>query len=238
MKVCLLLSGQLRNAVEIFPYFEKNLLSLYDVDVFISSWRNTSQIDSSNNFNVVPYDDSLSEVVRLYNPASIELESYDYNYNNIWVDMVNPFKSKIETNTNLVSMCSMFYKMMKSNEVKNNFKKINNIHYDLVIQTRMDIKLEEELKLSLPNKNTLYIPKGWDWSGGLNNLLAYGDEDTMNQYCNLFNHYTNILTGMDLINSEKVTKQYIETKTNLTIDRPAVDLTLRNMNIKETYWFN
>ena len=60
MKVCLLLSGQLRNAVEIFPYFEKNLLSLYDVDVFISSWRNTSQIDSSNNFNVVPYDEYWS----------------------------------------------------------------------------------------------------------------------------------------------------------------------------------
>lgn len=237
MKVALLLSGQVRNAKDIFPFFNEQLLSHYDIDVFVSSWKTSSKINPSNNFGSVPQDDNISDVLNLFKPKAFEFENYDYGYNDLWVNTVEPFQHKKETNTNLVSICSMFYKMMKVNQIKNNYCDLTGVKYDLVIWTRFDIKFEEKLNLDNIIPNTVYLPKGWDWSNGYNNLIAWGDDRTMNQYCNLFLQFESVLDSMEAINSEQITKQYIKTKTNIKVERPEFDLSLRDMNIKDTYWF-
>ena len=56
MKVALLLSGQMRNADEVFPKFKTNLLDRYDIDVFISTWDSPNVYDSVKLFNPIAID--------------------------------------------------------------------------------------------------------------------------------------------------------------------------------------
>ena len=68
MKVCLLLSGHMRNSEEVFPYFKSNLLDRYDVDTFISVW------DSSMIYVHTP---KIYETIKLFKPVAFEIENYE-----------------------------------------------------------------------------------------------------------------------------------------------------------------
>lgn len=221
MKVCLLLSGQMRNADEVFALFKSNLLDRYDVDTFISTW------DSPN----------VYDLVKPFNPIAVDIEDYTIQFTEKFKDIVKNDEYKLETNANLVSACAMWYKTMRVNQLA-----INHIRwfgeYDIVIKTRPDIQIEQPIEFIKPISNTIYIPKGWDWSEGIGDLMAYGDFKTMNNYCTLFYDFKTIIKEMDRINPERILKSYLEKFDEIKIERPEIDLTLRDMNIKTTYWFS
>jgi hypothetical protein len=220
MKVCLLLSGQMRNANETYKSFETNLLDRYDVDTFISTW------DSPN----------VYDTIKLFNPIAVDIEDYTIQFSDKFKDIVKDDEYKLETNANLVSACAMWYKAMRVNQLKT-------IHqrwfgdYDVIIKTRPDIILEQPIELIEPINNTIYIPKGWDWSEGIGDLMAYGQNDVMIDYCNLFYDFKYVIKEMDIINPERILKTYLE-DFEFKIERPEIDLTLRDVNIKSTYWFS
>ena len=221
MKVCLLLSGQMRNADEVFPLFKSNLLDRYDVDTFISTW------DSPN----------VYDLVKLFNPIAVDIEDYTIQFTEKFKDIVKDDEHKLETNANLVSMCAMWYKTMRVNQLVINHSKWFG-EYDIVIKTRPDIRIEQPIEFIKPNSNTIYIPKGWDWSEGIGDLMAYGDVKTMNDYCTLFYDFKPIIKEMNKINPERILKTYLEKFDEIKIERPEIDLTLRDINIKTTYWFS
>lgn len=237
MKVCLLLSGQLRNAKEMFPHFKKNLLDIYDVDVYISTWQS----------------EYIQEVIDLYNPVSIDIEKYEAGFEDKWIEETkngNSFEVKwieevkntsqrIEKSSNLKSCLSMWYKTMRVNRIKNDYQKLMGIQYDVVIKTRPDIRFDEPVNISKIIPNTLYIPLGWDWFNGINDLMAWGDTDVMNSYCNLFYEFNNLITKSHNLSAETVLKEYIKNNSNIpNIKRECVDITLRDRNIKETYYLS
>lgn len=211
----------MRNADEVFPLFKSNLLDRYDVDVFISTW------DSPNVYNLV----------KLFNPIAFDIEDYTIQFTKKFKDIVKEDEFKLETNANLVSACAMWYKTMRVNQLA-----INHIkwfgEYDIVIKTRPDIIIEQPIEFIKPNINTIYIPKGWDWSEGIGDLMAYGDVKTMNDYCTLFYDFKSIIREMNKINPERILKTYLEKFDEIKIERPEIDLTLRDINIKTTYWFS
>jgi hypothetical protein len=221
MKVCLLLSGQMRNADEVFPLFKSNLLDRYDVDVFISTW------DSPNVYNLI----------KLFNPIAVDIEDYTIQFTKKFKDIVKEDEFKLETNANLVSACAMWYKTMKVNQLMINHSKWFG-EYDIVIKTRPDIRIEQPIEFINPNSNTIYIPRGWDWSEGIGDLMAYGNVKTMNDYCTLFYEFKSIIKEMHKINPERILKTYLEKFDEIKIERPEIDLTLRDINIKTTYWFS
>jgi hypothetical protein len=122
---------------------------------------------------------------------------------------------------------------MRVNELKNRH---TNNQYDIIIKTRPDITIEQPIELINPIDNSIYIPKGWDWSQGIGDLMAYGDTNMMDRYCNLFNNFKDIIDKLDKINPERILKSHL-TNSKCEIERPEIDLTLRDMNIKTTYWF-
>jgi FkbM family methyltransferase len=223
MKVCLLLSGQLRNAKETYPHFKKNLLDKYDVDVYISTWQS----------------EHIQQIIELYKPVSVDIENYEFGFEEKWDTITKDEIHKLEKNSNLVSCISMWYKTMKVNRIRNDYQKLMGIQYDVVIKTRPDIKLEEPLELSQFNQNTLYVPYGWDWFYGINDLMAWGDESIMNSYCNLFYEFSNLVSRLDRINPERLLKEYIKNNSDIIkVTREYVDITLRDINIKQTYSFS
>jgi hypothetical protein len=220
MKVCLLLSGQMRNANETYKSFETNLLDRYDVDTFISTW------DSPN----------VYDTIKLFNPIAVDIEDYTIQFSDKFKDIVKDDEHKLETNANLVSACAMWYKTMRVNQLRNNYERWFG-EYDVVIKTRPDIIIEQPIDLIEPNNNIIYIPKGWDWSEGVGDLMAYGQRGIMNDYCNLFYDFKYLIREMDTINPERILKAYLE-DCEIKIERPEIDLTLRDVNIKSTYWFS
>ncbi len=224
MKVALLLSGQMRNADEVFPKFKTNLLDRYDIDVFISTWDSPNVYDS----------------VKLFNPTAVDIENYEAEFADRFKYIVKDDEWKLETNANLVSACSMWYKTMRVESLLDYRKRWFGDVYDVVIKTRPDILIEEPIELIIPSANTIYIPKGWDWSEGIGDLMAYGDDKVMKDYCTLFYDFKAVIGNMDKINPERILKSYLDyyVVDDLKIERPEIDLTLRDMNIKSTYWFS
>lgn len=221
MKVALLLSGQMRNADEVFPKFKTNLLDRYDIDVFISTWDSPNVYDS----------------VKLFNPIAIDIENYEAGFADRFKNIVKDDEWKLETNANLVSACSMWYKTMRVHSLLEDRNRWFG-EYDVVIKSRPDILIEEPIELIKPSDSTIYIPKGWDWSEGIGDLMAYGSNKAMKDYCTLFYDFKIVIRDMDKINPERILRAYLEDFDNLKIERPEIDLTLRDMNIKSTYWFS
>jgi len=218
MKVCLLLSGQMRNADEVFPSFKSNLLDRYNTDIFISTW---------NSYNI-------QQSINLFNPISVDIENYEAGFQSKWNELTSHYQYKLETNANLVSMISMWYKTLQVNQLKKKYENLMGFKYDLIIKTRPDIILEEPIHLV--QSDNFAIPFGWDWSNGINDLMAWGNQSNMETYCELFYMFTNLANSMDTINAETMLREYLKIK-NIKPTRPKVDLTLRDMNIKTTYWF-
>jgi hypothetical protein len=219
MKVCLLLSGGMRNATETFTSFKSNILERYNTDVFISTW---------NCHNVY-------ESINLFNPISFDVENYEAGFQSKWETLVNHNQHKLETNANLVSMISMWYKTLRVNQLRTQYENLMGFKYDLIIKTRPDIKIEEPINLiQSPN---LSIPYGWDWSGGINDLMAWGNQSNIQMYCELFYMFNALANYMDKINPETMLREYLNIK-NIKTERPEIDLSLRDINIKTTYWFS
>jgi hypothetical protein len=58
----------------------------------------------------------------------------------------------------------------------------------------------------------------------------------MHEYCTLFYDFKEVIADMDRINPERILKKYLE-DCSIDVERPEIDLTLRDINIKSTYWF-
>ena len=227
MKVALLLSGNMTDWTVNYIYFKRYLLDHYDVDIFISTWKGYKiyEIDGLRPDNT-------------YNPIVFDVQDYEKGFGNTWSKITEPFEYKKEDNTNLDSCMSMWYKAQRVNELKNEYQSITGINYDLVIKTRPDLKLEKKVVLRKPKKDILYIPKGWDWSGGINDLFAYGNSKVMDVYADLFKSYIYLLQECNVsLNPEIILKDYINNSEGIKVKRPLIDMTLRDMNIKQTYNF-
>jgi hypothetical protein len=221
MKIALLLSGEVRDLSDNFTNLKSNLLDLYNIDLFLSVWS----------------FDGIDDVIKKLNPLNFEVENYEM-YSTIFNDMVQSYLSKSEINTKLNNCLSMWYKSKRVNELKKNYESLMGVRYDVVIKSRPDLRFDEPAEIKIPKNNTVYIPKGWDWSGGINDLLSYSDSQTMDTYCSLYDFYFEILKKSDRkLNAELILKRYLNLHTDLNIERPELNLSLKNTKIKSTYYF-
>lgn len=223
MKIALLLSGEIRDSFKQYKSLKDNLLDLYDVDIFLSTW-------SSN---------GMDRMLQIFKPVSVDIEDYSKGYNRLWKSITEPYEHKLEQNANLLSCLSMWYKTYRVNVLRLQYEQTMGVKYDLIIKSRPDLTLEEPFKLEVPKENTLYIPRGWDWSGGINDLCAYGDSHSINKYCGLYHFYEPSVKAIQRkLNPEIILDFYLKTIEGLKIERPEIDMTLRGLNIKSTYHFS
>lgn len=218
MRACVLLSGQIRNNKDVYMSIKKNLIDVYNADVFISTWTPTSKDDST-----------IDELISNYNPVAIEVESYDLDFYETFKQMVSP-QWDLSPETNAVSVFSMHYKIMKVNRLKEVYEKTNGFTYDIVIRTRFDLSIDSPLNYIIPEKNHLYIPRGYDHRRGYNDLFAIGSSESINYYSNIFNNLTQILNSGHLLHPESLLKVYLD-MSGLQLVRPLMDLSLRGIKV-------
>lgn len=196
MKVALLLSGRFRGSYIPFNYLERNLISKYKPDIFI-------------NYNYKDDDDiecDKEELVQLYNPKLINFEKTPDIVKES-VGMVNGYEYATESTPN--SIFNMWWGIYQSNELKKKYEEENGFKYDVVIRTRFDVEILEEVELRNWS-DSIFIPIGADHRDGFNDLLAYGSSHTMDYYCSTFHNLVDYIKGGELIHPERLLRAHLE----------------------------
>lgn len=141
----------------LYNELNKNLLSEYDIDIFFHTWKNRYK----------------KQILKLYKPKKFIIEKFkkgkfdlfDYNLNYInFYDDVSKLKSEnknpVEVYKNSVYRAnSRWYSQCKSLELMKNYKDNFNENYELVIQSRFDLKFNIKINLNKLNKKILHLVK-------------------------------------------------------------------------------
>jgi len=133
MKVALCLSGQPRSFEKGFEYYKKNLLDVYDVDVFLHTWY----------YDFFDY----SKLIDLYKPKSIKVQK-PLNIN------LERFSQYCNYN-----IFSLFYGIKQSYSLLQETENDEDFKYDWVVRSRYDYALNFSPDFSKLDQKKLYVPK-------------------------------------------------------------------------------
>lgn len=205
MKIALCLSGQPRVVDQGFHNIKQSILDKNDVDVFIHTWFDSNNLSTNS---VIPGREchtldplAIEKLENFYQPKKLLVEKpkrwkRSYGFPDkcftdawTWALEVNGGLDIAKEYINNITH-SMFYSMMMSNLIKEQYSSEQNIEYDLVIRNRIDFSPHVVLDLSkvkLDNDVLVYQdlkqPNGMisDWFG-------MGTTNTMNVFCGVYNH--------------------------------------------------
>lgn len=233
MKVALILSGQFREAKYCYKGIKENILDIYNPDVFISTWTNSSNITPSGWFGNYQNDDcTISDIIEMYKPKSIELDTFDDEEYQPFKKMADKLDSKINYKTKSTNVNAMWYKRHRANLLRKQFEDLNNFKYDVVISSRFDLEILEPLSFEL-KENHLLIPIGFDWCEGLSDLFALGNSDTMNDYFDLYNLMEYYRLEKNVSAAPELIMKYHVSHKNLEVIRFLLKCKLRGSNVWE-----
>ena len=165
MRLALCLSGQARSYKAAYPYIKKNLLDLYDVDVFLHSWKR----------------DNLKEreLVNLYEPVAFQ---FDYD---LAKDINNDLQ--VVNGSHPANFCtSMFYSIYKANDLKVSYELGTEFTYDFVIRSRFDFALNTQFNFENLDRNTIYVSLDAEGQIMLNDQFAIGSSANMDTYSSTY----------------------------------------------------
>lgn len=182
--IALCFSGQPRLINRGYQTFFEKIIKVYNPIVFVHTWFDAEKVGQPFEYGYqYGRDEKLSshaidDINTLYNPKSIETQpqlQFDtsgfVNRRNICMPQ-RPF-----------NVLSGFYSMKKSNQLKMDYEKSNNIKFDLVIKCRFDIEIVEFSDHEI-SENTVYGIHSSE--GELGDQIFYSNSDTMDKICNLY----------------------------------------------------
>lgn len=242
MKVALCLSGQPRSIDSGFYALNESILKHNDVDVFIHTWFDennfsTNSVIPGREENVVD-PNSIDKLQKYYSPKKMLVElpkKWEEKYEFTDLCFIKAWTWALEVRSGIDSakeyICntanSMFYSIMMSNKIKNEYSELNNIKYDLVIRNRIDYSPHMELKFdemftdefedNVLIYHDLYQPNDMiaDW-------FAMGRPNAMNIYSGVYNNITDLINQSNKIDgywcNELLLKHHIQNN-NIKVEK-------------------
>lgn len=148
-KIAIQLFGHLRSYKDTYISFNKNLLEPlkkegYEIDVFLHSWTETDTSEQSwHNINGDTRgrntsNDDITCVRKFYKPKKFKLEKQ------LLVDNFELREKFMNLPRQYSAIINSAYTKFRVNELRLQYEKENNIHYDYIIQTRPDILFNNE----------------------------------------------------------------------------------------------
>lgn len=197
MKIAILFSGRISFFEKSYSNIMKNIVQGNQVDFFVS-YPKDPDINETNSF------------LEKFEPKAF-MES-DEQYFNIDRFPPPPPQYWVKSRNNL--MC-MFLNRKNVIELFKKYVEENNIHYDLVISTRIDFLLHSKLNLNQllqkSNQNFLCIPSGEDWLG-INDRIAIGNMKTMIEYMLCYDSLEYLFERGTYVYPEIALKDYVNYK--------------------------
>lgn len=179
MKAAFLFSGQLRGFKHCIESNEKYLFSAF------------AEYDT---FFYIPDTDG-KKLFDIYNPTSVLVEKDQTHrelpefQNNIGYSSDRMVKNGYECKGRMQHYFLQWYGVKRVFDVFDNYKKLNDIEYDVVFRIRTDIKFYNQFAYNPFDGIQISDKFG---HGGIHDRLAYGSYENMKYYCSL---YDNIYSG-------------------------------------------
>jgi len=203
MKAALCLSGQPRVVEVGYQKLYNTVLKHNDVDVFIHTWFDPENLSTQS---VIPgreahalSPNAINKLVELYQPKKIVVDKpkvwnrhFDYPQRTFerahtWVFDVVDGVEEAKKYLDNTSHC-MWYSIMMSNLLKEQYATETNTQYDYVIRNRIDYGPHLELNLQDPPENdVVYYQHLEQPDGMIADWFAMGSSNAMNVYAGVFN---------------------------------------------------
>ena len=211
MRVAVCFSGMPRSFKTVYESHKKFIFDVLseqgiEYDIFIHTWNNKVKYPK-----YLSDEGTVEELIELYKPTAFKIETYDDKkiHELLNDSKVNEYHEYIDHNNDLNNIgdwiggglltnntISLFYGLNESNKLRIE----SGIKHDIIIKTRFDNIMFDKLNIAtLSNeKNTVYCPMGYEPDdrerlGTVNDILAVGDEHSMNVYMSLYNRLFNLL---------------------------------------------
>lgn len=205
MKVAILFAGRILNYDIYYNNLKQFILKDHDVDIFLSHSKELNE--------------DLTGFINLYKPKIVIDENIQY-------DGIYP------NNYNLICMYCNRYRLFQC------FKKYckdNTITYDIIMVYRLDLLALSDIHFNNFNElkdDVIYIPNV-NQSKGYTDIVAIGNLNAIEKYCNIFIHYDDIIPRCYARESgELILKVYLDSINIRVIYFPY------NCLLRETIWGN
>jgi hypothetical protein len=199
MKVAICFSGAIRSFDECISSTIKYLIDNFDnPDIFLHMWsfNDYNSTDINYNFKWRKDNSSIDKIISTLEPKKYVIEEYNSSSeeqikNKCMID-VNLFDTDDKKNYGF-NCCSMYWKILKSFELAEEYMKENDFEYDLIIRARLDFIWEDYIKQIDFNTlidNDIYLIKDrYATCSRLNTNDKFfaGNYPTMKKMCNIFN---------------------------------------------------
>lgn len=210
MRVALCLSGHARTYVFTQQFWNMNLFSKFQTDVFMHLWETVGPRSfgpDRSEHQPLPREDyhsginpsqrlDITHVVDVWKPVSITVENYDTLHTS-FANAVTPILKERDRrgipagfeHHHPLSVRSMLYKRYKCNELKRSYEKLHNMKYDLVIQSRPDVVLTQQLvDQVLLDHSKLYFHncRSQTPDPEINDFGAIGTSEQIDMWCDLY----------------------------------------------------
>lgn len=231
MKTALIITGQIRNARETYPSLKKHILDSLNPDVYISTWlpETASHVvrydDQEGKILAEPVENELGvqEILDMFTPQNVCFENTETEFYQGAHERLLGFGRFPETLAENV--------FLQQYKIRSGWRLIPDPkQYDFIIRSRFDLGFEEFPDLSGLDPSKIYIPKGWDWRGGINDLLAWGGPDQMEIYCNLFSNFFEYCSEGCVIHPEVMITHHFNKK-GIVPERIPLRYSLRGMDL-------
>ena len=236
MRVALLLPGQIREAKDSFPFIKTEIIDKYNPDIFISTWNPSGEINQSLQADTRDLVDSLTidDLIKMYSPKHLMTDDFSSDGIKKFIDRAWSYEEfgPQTGEINPVSVFLMWYKIKQSFSLMEEYEIRIGQKYDCVIKGRMDIKIHNSLDLQ-QNLDKINIPPGFDWKGGVNDILAWGGREPMEHYCKMFDRLEEYILSDIYFHPETLLRHHIQ-NSEFDLSRPYVKVSLRGKNVWET----
>lgn len=206
MKIALCFSGQPRDIDFNYQIYKENVIDQNDVDVFVHTWWDPNNLSHNS---IIPdrvhktfSPDAIEKIKELYKPKKILVEQpktwnkvYDMSEKGFkecvgWAQQAEGGIEAVKKYYGNVAN-SMFYSIMMSNLLKEQYSVETGTDYDIVIRTRFDFapygKIDfNSLRLN-PEDIVCHHTPGLPY-GIAHDWFAFGTTVSMNVYCGVYNH--------------------------------------------------
>jgi hypothetical protein len=211
MRVAVCFSGMPRSFKTVYESHKKFIFDVLseqgiEYDIFIHTWNNKVKYPK-----YLSDEGTVEELIELYKPTAFKIETYDDKkiHELLNDSKVNEYHEYIDHNNDLNNIgdwiggglltnntISLFYGLNESNKLRIE----SDLKHDIIIKTRFDNIMFDKLNIATLSKeeNTVYCPMGYEPDdrerlGTVNDILAVGDERSMNVYMTLYDRLFNLL---------------------------------------------
>jgi hypothetical protein len=176
MNIAILIYGRLNKAV---THYDNIISNISDIEKI----KNIDFFCSSDNSN------DIEEFISKYNPKDYINDKIiiDENDLNIYLTYPKPLETNVE------NVIRHFINKKRVYEIFEKYINSNNLKYDIVISLRIDANISNKFIFENPKSNTIYIPNGHDYRNGINDQIAYGNQDVMKKYFSIIDNCKLIL---------------------------------------------